>query len=74
MSNNILFLPFIAIYVALKARHFSEQEIDGFRDCFYLNCKSGVINDVDQLKFVMRSLGFSPTIDELKRYLEQRGE
>lgn len=32
------------------------------------------MNDLDQLKFVMRSVGFSPTIDELKAYLEQRSE
>lgn len=57
-----------------QARFFNEQEIDGFRDCFYLNCKSGVINDLDQLKFVMRSVGFSPTIDELTKYLEQKSK
>lgn len=45
-----------------------------FRDCFYLNCKSGVISDLDQLKFVMRSVGFSPTLDELERYLKQKSK
>uniref|UniRef100_A0A6G1SFP8 Calmodulin n=1 Tax=Aceria tosichella TaxID=561515 RepID=A0A6G1SFP8_9ACAR len=54
------------------ARFFSEDEIDGFRDCFYLNSKSGIINDLDQLKFVMRSVGFSPTIEELETHLKQR--
>lgn len=56
------------------ARHFREQDIDEFRDCFYLNtCSSGQISDVKELKTIMRSLGMSPTIPELEVYMKGKG-
>ncbi|XP_074599035.1 calmodulin-like protein 4 [Brevipalpus obovatus] len=56
------------------ARYFQEQDIDEFRDCFYLNTKSnGVIVNIDELALTMRSLGMSPTIPELQVYLKEKG-
>ena len=58
----------------LQARYFKEQDIDEFRDCFYLKTASkGQINTVDELKTIMRSLGMSPTIPELDVYLKEKG-
>jgi Ca2+-binding EF-hand superfamily protein len=56
------------------ARHFREQDIDEFRDCFYLNtCSSGQISDVKELCTIMRSLGMSPTASEMQSYLSGKG-
>ncbi|KAI1290411.1 Calmodulin-like protein 4 [Halotydeus destructor] len=56
------------------ARHFREQDIDEFRDCFYLNTRSkGQVTDIEELKMVMRSLGMSPTIGEMEKYLKEKG-
>lgn len=55
------------------ARYFREQDIDEFRECFYLFARSGQINSVDELTVVMRSLGLAPTIQEIKAYLTARG-
>ncbi|KAG0728294.1 Calmodulin-like protein 4 [Chionoecetes opilio] len=48
------------------ARHFKEQDIDEFRECFSLYARNGTIRTLDQLTVIMRSLGLSPTIAELK--------
>merc|ERR1712223_34507 len=55
------------------ARHFKEQDIDEFRECFYLYARSGHINSVDELTVTMRSLGMSPTIVELRAYMKEKG-
>jgi len=55
------------------ARYFTETDIDEFRECFYLFARSGQINTLDELTIVMRSLGMSPTIGELNRYLKEKG-
>lgn len=39
-----------------------------FRECFYLFAREGTINKLDELSVIMRSLGMSPTITELKKY------
>jgi len=54
------------------ARFFREQDIDEFRECFYLNARNGVIKSLDELSLIMRSLGMSPTIAELKKYLKHK--
>ncbi|XP_077302887.1 calmodulin-like protein 4 [Arctopsyche grandis] len=51
------------------ARYFKEQDIDEFRECFYLFARSGQIRSLDELTVVMRSLGLSPTVAELAGYL-----
>ncbi|EEB10735.1 calmodulin-2, putative [Pediculus humanus corporis] len=55
------------------ARYFTEQDINEFRECFYLFARSGKINTLDELTVVMRSLGMSPTIGELNKYLKDKG-
>merc|ERR1712110_284634 len=55
------------------ARHFKEQDIDEFRECFYLYARSGNIRTMDELTVIMRSLGMSPTITELKTYMKDKG-
>ncbi|KAF5293087.1 hypothetical protein FQA39_LY13697 [Lamprigera yunnana] len=54
------------------ARYFKEQDIDEFRECFYLYARSGQIKSLDELTVIMRSLGLSPTISELTGYLKQK--
>ena len=65
--NNVCFV--------FKARYFSEQDIDEFRDCFYLITvhSNGRITSIDELKTIMRSLGMSPTLPELKQYYQHKG-
>merc|ERR1712039_265524 len=55
------------------ARFFKEQDIDEFRECFYLYARSGNIRTMDELTVIMRSLGMSPTITELKNYIKDKG-
>ncbi|KAF4521539.1 hypothetical protein B566_EDAN009507, partial [Ephemera danica] len=55
------------------ARYFREQDIDEFRECFYLNARKGQIRTLDELTITMRSLGMSPTIAELKKYFKDKG-
>jgi len=55
------------------ARFFREQDIDEFRECFYLNARNGSIRTLDELSLIMRSLGMSPTIAELRKYLKDKG-
>uniref|UniRef100_T1KRI4 EF-hand domain-containing protein n=2 Tax=Tetranychus TaxID=32263 RepID=T1KRI4_TETUR len=55
------------------ARYFKEQDIDEFRDCFYLNThNNGMIVNIDELALIMRSLGMSPTIPEMRVYLKEK--
>ncbi|CAG2053624.1 unnamed protein product [Timema podura] len=44
-----------------------------FRECFYLFARSGQIKTLDELTTTMRSLGMSPTIQELNKYLKDKG-
>ncbi|XP_054258022.1 calmodulin-like protein 4 [Macrosteles quadrilineatus] len=55
------------------AHHFREQDIDEFRECFFLFARSGQIKTLDELTVIMRSLGMSPTSSELKGYLKEKG-
>ncbi|KAI2809230.1 hypothetical protein BLOT_000377, partial [Blomia tropicalis] len=56
------------------ALYFKEQDIDEYRDCFYLKTQpnSGHITSVDELKTIMRSLGTSPTQSELEQYFKEK--
>ncbi|XP_052869622.1 calmodulin isoform X1 [Anopheles cruzii] len=54
------------------ARYFKEQDIDEFRECFYLFARSGHITTLDELTVIMRSLGLSPTMQELTQYLKKK--
>lgn len=44
-----------------------------YRECFYLFARSGTIHSLDELTVIMRSLGLSPTILELRAYLRKYG-
>lgn len=44
-----------------------------FRECFYLFARSGQIRNLDELTTIMRSLGLSPTVAELNKYLKDKG-
>lgn len=55
---------------AIIKRPFSFSE---FRECFDLYARSGHITTLDELTVVMRSLGVSPTVNELKTYLKDKG-
>ncbi|PNF23506.1 Calmodulin-like protein 4, partial [Cryptotermes secundus] len=61
-------------FIMFQARYFREQDIDEFRECFYLFARSGQIRTLDELTIIMRSLGMSPTIQELKKYLKDKGK
>merc|ERR1712123_428092 len=43
------------------------------QDSFYLYARSGQIKTMDELTIIMRSLGMSPTITELKTYMKDKG-
>ncbi|XP_035737082.1 calmodulin-like protein 4 isoform X1 [Vespa mandarinia] len=47
--------------------------ITEFRECFYLFARNGQIRTLDELTIIMRSLGLSPTIAELNKYLKDKG-
>merc|ERR1711997_288527 len=55
------------------ARYFKEKDIDEFRECFYLYARNGQIRTMDELTVIMRSLGMSPTIAELRQYMKDKG-
>nr|CAG4651423.1 EOG090X0GKM [Simocephalus serrulatus]SVE94575.1 EOG090X0GKM [Simocephalus serrulatus] len=54
------------------ARHFKEQDIAEFRDCFSLYARNDYVDSVGTLMAIMRSLRTSPTIPELKVYLKSK--
>jgi len=54
------------------ARFFKEEDIDEFRECFYLYARSGQIDTMNGLAVIMRSLGMNPTKTELTAYMKQK--
>ena len=62
------------LLLTLQARFFKEQDIDEFRECFYLYVtdKNGKINTMNELAVIMRSLGMNPTKTELTNYMKQK--
>ncbi|CAF0775753.1 unnamed protein product [Didymodactylos carnosus] len=55
----------------VMSKHFSEEELDNFRQCFQLFAPQGYVDTPDKLSFIMRSLKMAPTIVELKRYFHK---
>jgi Ca2+-binding EF-hand superfamily protein len=56
--------------------HFSEKDIDNFREAFYLFAKNRkenpiYIRSIDELVLIMRSLGLSPTVREITSYMRK---
>ncbi|CAD6216123.1 GSCOCG00004339001-RA-CDS [Cotesia congregata] len=54
------------------ARYFREEDIDEFRECFYLFAQDGQIKRLEELTIIMRSLGLSPTTAELSKYMKDK--
>jgi Ca2+-binding EF-hand superfamily protein len=62
------------------ANFFREEEIEEFRQCFFFHVgqdsrgsdRTPVLKQ-DELKFAMRSLGLSPTLDEVRKYVKTHG-
>lgn len=57
-------------------KHFTENDIDTFREAFFLFAKNRTenpiyIRSVDELCVIMRSLGLSPTIREIAAYMKK---
>lgn len=57
-------------------KHFTENDIDTFREAFFLFAKNRTenpiyIRSVDELCVIMRSLGLSPTIREIGAYMKK---
>ncbi|XP_013394046.1 calmodulin-like protein 4 isoform X1 [Lingula anatina] len=53
------------------ARFFSKSDIDEFKECFSFYARQRHIVNVEELKIIMRSLGYSPTIVELQTYYKK---
>lgn len=56
------------------AKYFNQSDIDEFRDCFSLFAKDKVITSIDELTTITRSLGYSPTVQELKKYYSENAK
>lgn len=57
-------------------KHFTEKDIDSFREAFFLFAKNRkenplTIKSVDEICVIMRSLGLSPTIKEVTAYMKK---
>uniref|UniRef100_A0A915ACD7 Calmodulin n=1 Tax=Parascaris univalens TaxID=6257 RepID=A0A915ACD7_PARUN len=55
-------------------QYFAQQQIDEYRQCFYLYCQDGVAESASQLRYVMRSLGYSPTVPETVKYFNDHNK
>lgn len=57
-------------------KHFTGQDIDSFREAFYLFARNRnenpiYIRSVDELALIMRSLALSPTVREITAYMKK---
>ncbi|XP_022310738.1 calmodulin-like protein 4 [Crassostrea virginica] len=50
------------------AKFFSQTDIDKFKECFFFHARRGHIGSEQELSLIMRSLGCSPTAQEVSRY------
>ena len=66
--NNQLIIICWKNKISKKSKHFSEKDIDEFRQCFKLYAPEGHVTSPDKLGFIMRSLNIKPTLSELKAY------
>jgi len=53
------------------AKHFSQKDIDEFKECFYFLQKKGVIESPEALEKTMQSLNFNPTSKETIEYFSK---
>ncbi|VDD94180.1 unnamed protein product, partial [Enterobius vermicularis] len=71
--NIFLFPTTIYKKIAFQTQYFSQRQIDEYRQCFYLYCHEGIVHNSSQLRYIMRSLGYSPTIQETINYFQDYG-
>uniref|UniRef100_A0A914XPL2 EF-hand domain-containing protein n=1 Tax=Plectus sambesii TaxID=2011161 RepID=A0A914XPL2_9BILA len=51
---------------------FSQKDIDQYRECFYLYAQKGLVESSSHLRYIMRSLGYSPTVQESQVYFKSK--
>jgi len=56
------------------AKYYSQKDIDEFKECFNLYSKKGIVDTPGLLRFVMRSLGYSPTVEESELLFKIKGK
>ncbi|XP_052084940.1 calmodulin-like protein 4 [Mytilus californianus] len=54
------------------ARYFSQSDIDKFKECFFYHARKSIKNE-ENLSIIMRSLGYSPTKEEVSKYFTKYG-
>ncbi|OWF49623.1 calmodulin-like protein 4 [Mizuhopecten yessoensis] len=50
------------------AYSFSQTDIDRFKECFFYYARKGNIASKEELGYIMQSLGYSPTPEEVTKY------
>ncbi|XP_048750153.2 calmodulin-like protein 4 [Ostrea edulis] len=53
------------------AKFFSQTDIDKFKECFFFHARRGHISQEQELSLIMRSLGYSPTPQEVSKYFNK---
>lgn len=72
-GSRYLHIVYLIYYVGIIYKYFFYVFIE-FRECFYLFAREGTINKLEELSIIMRSLGMSPTITELKKYFSENSK
>uniref|UniRef100_A0A915HJ56 EF-hand domain-containing protein n=1 Tax=Romanomermis culicivorax TaxID=13658 RepID=A0A915HJ56_ROMCU len=49
---------------------FTQKDIDEFREAFYLYAQPGTLENPAHLRYIMRCLGYSPTVEETEKYFK----
>uniref|UniRef100_A0A8R1XPH7 EF-hand domain-containing protein n=1 Tax=Onchocerca volvulus TaxID=6282 RepID=A0A8R1XPH7_ONCVO len=57
-----------------QAQYFTQQEIEEYRQCFTLYCPKGCAQNASHLRYIMRCLGYTPTIPETIQYFHKYGQ
>lgn len=57
-------------------KHFDSSSLDNFREAFYLFARNRnenpiYIRTIDELVLIMRSLNYSPTVNEIASYMKK---
>uniref|UniRef100_A0A183TVL8 Calmodulin-like protein 4 n=1 Tax=Toxocara canis TaxID=6265 RepID=A0A183TVL8_TOXCA len=64
----------LAAYTSLAYAGVHDYVLSEYRQCFYLYCQEGVVESASQLRYIMRSLGYSPTVPETVRYFKDHNK
>ncbi|VDN82970.1 unnamed protein product [Brugia pahangi] len=57
-----------------EAHYFTQQQIEEYRQCFTLYCPKGCAQNASHLRYIMRSLGYTPTTPETIEYFRKYGQ